>query len=478
MSRTVIVLAAGKGKRMRSALPKVMHELLGRPLLGHVLTAAAPLDPAQTVVVVGHGSELVTEYLGSAFPGAVTALQEVQGGTGHAARTGLDALKDVKGTVVVLAGDTPLLRAETVSALVEAHEAAGAAATVLTAEVADPTGLGRILRAADGAVTGIVEERDASPEQRQIREINSGVLAFDADALREMLGKLTADNDQAEEYLTDVVGLLVAAGRPVGAHVAADATDTLGCNDREQLSDLRYLLRDRVNRAHMREGVTMIDPASAWIDVTVTLEPDVTIEPGVILRGSTSVAAGALVGPDTTLQNVSVGAGAKVIRAHAIDAEIGPRAQVGPFAYLRPETVLHERAKVGTFVETKKTSVGPGAKIPHLTYAGDATIGADANIGAATIFVNYDGVRKHHTTIGEAAFIGCNTNLIAPVEVGDGAYVAAGSTVEKFVPPGALAVERSQQRNIEGWVERKRQGTKSYDAAVKAKKANEASAPE
>ncbi|GIG58490.1 bifunctional protein GlmU [Longispora fulva] len=474
MRRTVIVLAAGQGKRMRSALPKVMHPLLGRPLVGHVLAAAAPLDPEHTVVVVGVGSELVTDYLATAVPGAVTALQETQGGTGHAARVGFEALKDVEGTVVVLFGDNPLLRAETITDLVAEHEASGDAATVLTAAQEDPTGLGRILRDADGRVTGIVEERDATPEQRAIREINSGIMVFEAGALRDTLGVLTAHNDQGEEYLTDVVGLLVASGRTVGAYIAPDVTETYGCNDRAQLSDLRYLLRDRVNREHMRNGVTMIDPATSWIDVTVVLEPDVTLEPGVILRGGTSVAAGALVGPDTTLVDCAVGEGAIVIRAHAIGAVIGAKAQVGPFAYLRPETVLHERAKIGTFVETKKATVGAGAKIPHLTYAGDATIGPDANIGAATIFVNYDGVNKHHTTVGEAAFVGCDTNLIAPVEVGPGAYVAAGSVIYKDVPAGSLGVTRPQQRNIDGWVERRRAGTKSAAAAARAKESGSA----
>ncbi|MGY0233272.1 bifunctional UDP-N-acetylglucosamine diphosphorylase/glucosamine-1-phosphate N-acetyltransferase GlmU [Longispora urticae] len=467
-----MVLAAGQGKRMRSALPKVMHPLLGRPLVGHVLAAAAPLDPEHTVVVVGVGSELVTDYLATALPGAVTALQETQGGTGHAARVGFEAVKDVEGTVVVLFGDNPLLRPETIEKLVAVHEAGGDAATVLTASQEDPTGLGRILRDADGRVTGIVEERDATAEQRAIREINSGIMVFEAAALRDTLGVLTAHNDQGEEYLTDVVGLLVAAGRTVGAYVAPDVTETYGCNDRAQLADLRYLLRDRVNREHMRNGVTMIDPATAWIDVTVTLEPDVTLEPGVILRGGTSVAAGALVGPDTTLVDCEVGAGATVIRAHALGAVIGAGAQVGPYAYLRPETVLHERAKVGTFVETKKTTVGTGAKIPHLTYAGDATIGANANIGAATIFVNYDGVNKHHTTVGEAAFVGCDTNLIAPVTVGPGAYVAAGSVIYKDVPAGSLGVTRGQQRNIDGWVQRRRAGTKSAAAAAAAAKAS------
>ncbi|MBA3487974.1 MAG: bifunctional UDP-N-acetylglucosamine diphosphorylase/glucosamine-1-phosphate N-acetyltransferase GlmU [Longispora sp.] len=463
-----MVLAAGEGKRMHSALPKVMHPLLGRPLLGHVLTAAEPLGAERTVVVVGHGAEQVTDYLLEIVPQAVTALQKEQLGTGHATWMGLEAIDGVTGTVIVLLGDTPLLRSETIADLVRRHEEAGAAATVLTAELSDPTGLGRIVRDDSGEVTGIVEERDATALQRKIREINSGVMAFDAEALRSTLQRLTRHNDQGEEYLTDTIGLLAAEGLPVGAFAAADFTEILGCNDRAQLADLRCLLRDRLNRDHMRAGVTMIDPSSAWIDVTVSLEPDVTLEPGVILRGDCVVRSGATVGPDTTLVDCTVGKVASVIRAHAMGAEIGDGAQVGPFAYLRPGSILHEKAKVGTFVETKQTTVGAGAKVPHLTYAGDATIGAGANIGAATIFVNYDGVNKNHTVVGESAFVGCDTCLVAPVEIGPGAYVAAGSVITKDVPAGALGVTRAAQRNIEGWVQRRRPGSRAADAVERA----------
>ncbi len=469
--RTVVVLAAGEGKRMKSALPKVLHPLLGRTLLGHVLTAATPLDADRTVVVVGHGAEQVRTHLAEVAPTANPVLQAEQLGTGHAVRIALDAVPDGAGTVVVINGDVPLLRAETVAALVDAHEGAGAAATVLAAEVPDPTGLGRIVRDAAGRLEQIVEERDATPAQRALREINAGIYAFDAARLRASLGKLSADNDQGEEYLTDVFGLLVSAGEPVAVHVAADHAETLGCNDRVELATLRRLLRDRVNERWMRTGVSILDPATTWIDVTVAVDRDAVIDQNTQLRGGTVVGAAAVVGPDVTLIDTVVGPGATVLRSHAIEAEIGPGASVGPYAYLRPAAKLAEKAKVGTFVEVKNSEIGAGAKVPHLSYVGDATIGAKANIGAATIFVNYDGVNKHRTTIGEAAFIGCDTNLIAPVEVGPGAYVAAGSAITQDVPPGALGVTRAPQRSIEGWVARRRAGTASAAAAERAVRA-------
>jgi bifunctional UDP-N-acetylglucosamine pyrophosphorylase/glucosamine-1-phosphate N-acetyltransferase len=453
---------------MKSATPKVLHPLLGRTLLGHVLAAAGSAEAERTIVVVGHRAELVEAHLTEIAPAAVPVLQAQQNGTGHAVRMALEAVPDVAGTVVVLNGDVPLLRPETVASLVREHESGARGATVLAAEVADPAGLGRIVRDARGGLERIVEERDASAEQRRIREINAGIYAFDVAALREALSKLSADNDQGEEYLTDVFGLLAAVGRPVGVFVAPDAVETLGCNDRAELARLRALLRDRVNEAWMRSGVSILDPATTWIDVTVSLEPDAEIDQNSQLLGATSVAAGAVVGPDTTLIDTSVGEGAVVLRTHAIGAVIGPAATVGPFSYLRPGTRLARKAKVGGFVETKNAELGEGAKVPHLSYVGDASIGPKANIGAGTIFANYDGVKKSRTTIGEAAFVGSDTVLIAPVEVGPGAYVAAGSAIGEDVPPGNLGVTRPPQRNVEGWTARRRAGTASAAAAEKA----------
>ncbi|GLZ57330.1 bifunctional protein GlmU [Micromonospora sp. NBRC 107095] len=471
--RTVVVLAAGEGKRMKSTLPKVLHPLLGRTLLGHVLSAAAPLGADRTVVVVGHGADQVRAHLSEVAPDATPVLQAEQLGTGHAVRIALDAVPDGAGTVVVINGDVPLLRPETVGALVTAHEEAAAAATVLAAAVPDPSGLGRIVRDADGRLEQIVEERDADATQRGIREINAGIYAFDAVRLREALGKLSTDNDQGEEYLTDVFGLLRSAGEPVAVHVAVDHVETLGCNDRVELATLRRLLRDRINEAWMRTGVSLLDPVTTWIDVTVALDRDAVVDQNTQLRGSTVIGAGAVIGPDVTLIDTVVGPGASVIRSHADGAEVGAGATVGPYAYLRPAARLAEKSKVGTFVEVKNTEIGAGAKVPHLSYVGDATIGAKANIGAATIFVNYDGVNKHRTTVGEGAFVGCDTSLIAPVEVGAGAYVAAGSAIAQDVPPGALGVTRAPQRNIEGWVQRKRPGTVSAAAAERAQRAAE-----
>ncbi|WP_199510510.1 bifunctional UDP-N-acetylglucosamine diphosphorylase/glucosamine-1-phosphate N-acetyltransferase GlmU [Nucisporomicrobium flavum] len=467
-SRTVVVLAAGEGKRMKSATPKMLHSLLGRTLLGHVLHAADAAHASRTVVVVGHKADQVRAHLAEIAPGATPVLQAEQNGTGHAVRIALDAIPEAAGTVVVLNADVPLLRPETVEALVAAHESARTGATVLAAEVADPTGLGRIVRDAEGNLERIVEERDASPEVRAIREINAGIYVFDATLLREALGKLSTDNDQGEEYLTDVFGILASVGHPVGVYVAADAQETLGCNDRAELARLRALLRDRVNTAWMRSGVSILDPATTWIDVTVTLEPDAVVDQNSQLQGSTTVATGAVIGPDTTLIDTVVAEGATVLRTQSVGAQIGPDATVGPYSYLRPGTRLGRKAKVGGFVETKNAELGAGAKVPHLSYVGDATIGPKSNIGAGTIFANYDGVNKHHTTVGEAAFVGSDTVLIAPVEIGPGAYVAAGSAVAKDVPAGSLGVTRAQQRNIDGWTARKRPGTVSAEAAEAA----------
>jgi bifunctional UDP-N-acetylglucosamine pyrophosphorylase/glucosamine-1-phosphate N-acetyltransferase len=465
MSRTVIVLAAGEGKRMKSALPKVLHSLLGRTLVGHVLAAAAPLGARRTLVVIGHGADQVRDHLSQIAPDAEPVLQPEQHGTGHAVRISLPP--DVDGTVVVLNGDLPLVRAETLTALVADHEARGNAATLLTAEVADPTGLGRII-SGPGGLERIVEERDATPQERLIREINAGAYAFDAALLRDALAKLSTNNDQGEEYLTDVIGLLVAAGQHVATYRTGDPDETLGANDRAQLAHLRALLRDRINGEWMRAGVSLIDPATTWIDVTVTLARDVVVEPNTHLRGTTAIGEGALVGPDTTLIDMYVAERASVVRTHGVGSRIGVGASVGPFAYLRPGSVLGDAGKIGTFVETKNAEIGTGSKVPHLSYVGDATIGEHTNIGAATVFVNYDGVAKHRTVIGSHARTGADNMFVAPVEVGDGAYTGAGTVVRRSVPPGALSVSTGPQRILDDWVLRRRRGTAAAEAAAAA----------
>ncbi|MER5940310.1 bifunctional UDP-N-acetylglucosamine diphosphorylase/glucosamine-1-phosphate N-acetyltransferase GlmU [Streptomyces sp. NPDC001928] len=466
----VVVLAAGEGTRMKSATPKVLHEICGRSLVGHVLAAARELQPENLVVVVGHAREQVTAHLGEIDPGVRTAVQAEQNGTGHAVRMALEELGGgVDGTVVVVCGDTPLLTGETLTHLAATHSADGNAVTVLTAEVPDATGYGRIVRdGASGAVTAIVEHKDASESQRAIREINSGVFAFDGQLLADALGKVRTDNSQGEEYLTDVLGILREAGHRVGASVAADHHEIAGINNRVQLSQARRILNDRLLTAAMLSGVTVVDPATTWVDVTVTFEQDVTVLPGTQLQGATHLGEGAEVGPNSRLKDTKVGAGARVDNTVSDGAVLGAQSSVGPFAYLRPGTRLGVKGKIGTYVETKNSSIGEGTKIPHLSYVGDATIGEYTNIGAASVFVNYDGQDKHHTTVGSHCRTGSDNMFVAPVTIGDGAYTAAGSVITKDVPPGSLAVARGQQRNIEGWVARKRPGSAAAKAAETA----------
>jgi bifunctional UDP-N-acetylglucosamine pyrophosphorylase/glucosamine-1-phosphate N-acetyltransferase len=465
-----VVLAAGEGKRMRSALPKVLHEIGGATLLGHAVTAVAALAPEHLTVVVGHGREQVcaeVATLGDRLARPVTsAVQAEQLGTGHAVRCGLDVLPSgLTGPVLVTYGDVPLLEPATLAGLLAEHEAAGAAVTLLTAELAEPTGYGRVVRDAHGAVLGIVEHADATAEQRAIGEVNSGVYAFDAAFLAAGLASLGRANSQGELYLTDLVAAAVDAGRPVRAVPCPDTWQTQGVNDRIQLAEVRAELNRRVLRRWMLEGVTVVDPATTWVDVGVQLGPDVVLHPGTQLHGATAVHEGARVGPDTTLTDCIVGAGAAVVRTHGSSSEIGPGASVGPFAYLRPGARLGARGKIGTFVEVKNADIGAGSKVPHLSYVGDATIGEESNIGAASVFVNYDGVRKHRTVVGSHVRTGSDTMFIAPLHVGDGAYTGAGTVLRQDVPAGALAVSAGSQRIIEGWVEKNRPGTPAAEAA-------------
>jgi len=462
----VIVLAAGDGKRMKSSTPKVLHQIAGRSILAHVLSATSKLEAGELRVVIGAGKELVSEELKAIAPKAKQIIQEVRGGTGHATRLALEGAAS-KGRVLICAGDTPLLTSATLSSLIEVHESAGAIATVLTTELPDPFGYGRILRDSTGELDSIVEERDASEAVKEIPEINSGVYLFEIDALNKALGKIGKSNSQGEEYLTDVIAILKAEGGKVATHQAEDFTEILGINDRAQLSDVSAMMRDRINDALMRSGVTIVDPASVWIDVSVEIDADVHIEPGVAIKGVSKIQTGVKLGPRTTLIDCEVGAGASVIESHCESSKIGARAKVGPYAHLRGGTVLADEVKVGSFVEMKNSTVGEGSKVPHLSYVGDAKIGRESNIGAATIFVNYDGVSKHETKVGDYVRIGSDSMLIAPVDIGDGAYTAAGSIINEDVPPGALGIARARQVNILGWVLKKRKGTKSAEAAEK-----------
>lgn len=479
----VVILAAGAGTRMKSATPKTLHAIGGRTLLSHSLHAAADANPASMVAVIGHGREqvgpacqAVAEELDREI---LLAVQEEQNGTGHAVQCAMAELEGFHGTVIVTNADVPLLTGETLTALYRSHTEVPTAVTVLSVEQQNPTGYGRIVRSEYGDVMQIVEEKDATEEQRAITEVNSGVFAFDADILRDALSRLNTDNAQGELYLTDVLSIARADGHPVRAHTAGDAAELAGVNDRVQLAEAGAELNRRMLERTMRGGATIVDPQTTRIDVGVEVGQDVTILPGTQLLGTTRIADNAAVGPDTTLQDTTVGDGASVVRTHALDATIGARATVGPFTYLRPGTVLGEEGKLGGFVETKNAQIGRGSKVPHLTYVGDATIGEHSNIGASSVFVNYDGVNKHHTTIGSHVRTGSDTMFIAPVNVGDGAYSGAGTVIKQDVPAGALAVSGGKQRNIEGWVEKRRPGTPAAEAAKRAEQdPTEAETPE
>ena len=461
---TVIILAAGDGTRMKSRQAKVLHHVAGRSLLGHVLAAVNHLSPSQIRVVVGANRESVEAHIAEITPSAITVFQEKRGGTGHAVQLAL-AGSSTQGTVLVLAGDTPMLTGASLEAFLEAHEVGKFAASVLTAEHPEPTGYGRIIRDDSDELLRIVEERDASEDERFIIEINSGVYAFDGAKLANAIGQITNSNSQGELYLTDVIEILKSSGDSIAAILIADFTEILGVNDRIQLAESAALLRDRINEHWMREGVTIIDPTTTWIDATATISSDVTLHPGSAILGATTIATGAVIGPRTTLTDCVVKVGASVLESVATKTEIGEGATVGPFTYLRSGTVLGDNTKAGAFVEIKNSTVGEGSKIPHLSYVGDATIGESSNIGAATIFVNYDGVEKHHTKIGDHVRIGSDTMLVAPITIGDGAYTAAGSVITENVPAGAIGVGRAKQRNVLGWVMRKRAGSLSALAA-------------
>jgi len=452
LSVRVIVLAAGQGTRMRSTLPKVLHPVAGAPLVSWVVDAARGAAPDETLVVIGHGAEEVA----AALPDGVgTVVQKEQNGTGHAVLVALEALGDVTGdTVVVIPGDTPLLTSDTLARLVSTHAELGPALTLLTTRMPDPAGYGRVVRDEVGEVVGIVEERDADDTQRRIDEVAVSTYAFAGDALVRALNEVGTRNDQGEMYLTDVVGILAATGASIAA-VEASALEVTGVNSHDQLAEVGRLLRARLNHKWMREGVSMLDPDRVYLEATVRLAPGVVLMPDVHLRGDTSIAAGAQVGPSVYAEDSQIGADARVWYSVLRSAEVGESAEVGPFASLRPGTVLGPETKAGTFVETKNTTLARGSKVPHLSYMGDASIGEDSNIGAGTITCNYDGFEKHSTTIGDRVRIGSDTMLVAPVEIGDDAWTGAGSTITQDVPAGALGVERSVQKEIPDYAARR-----------------------
>jgi len=466
----VVVLAAGLGTRMKSDVPKVLHEVCGRPMLAYVLDAARTLGPERLVVVTGAEHEAVAEMLPE---GCERAVQRERLGSGDALRAGMEPLAAFSGDVLVLVGDAPLADGEVLAAIMAAHRESGAAATVTTVELDDPARYGRIIRDEQGGVVRIVEARDASAEELAVREINVGFYVFDADDARRLLPRLRTDNVQGELYLTDLIELLLADGRRVAACRLPDPEAALAVNSRVELAAVEAIARRRILERLMLAGVTVTDPACTYVDAGVEVGRDTVLLPGTHLRGQTRVGAASLIGPDAFLENVEVGDRARVVTSHLYDCTVSSGCSVGPFAYLRPGTVLEDGAKAGTFVEIKNSHVGEASKVPHLSYVGDTEIGHDTNIGAGNITANYDGFRKHRTTIGDNVKTGSDTTFVAPVEVGDGAFTAAGSVITHDVPADALGVARSRQSNVEEYGRRRRERGASHDGPDRGPRSRE-----
>lgn len=448
MQRYAVILAAGKGTRMKSELPKVLHEAAFHPILHYVLDAAEAVSAERILTVVGHGADQVREVFEDRCE---FVLQREQKGTGHAVMEAMPALTGAHGTVLILCGDTPLLRGETLDNFLGAHEREGAACSVMTARIDDPFGYGRIVRGQDGSLLRIVEQRDASPEEQTISEINSGVYCFDLDFLREAVTELRTDNDQGEFYLTDTVAICNEKGKKAMAWAVNDFEEVKGINDRKQLSEAGKILFRRKNDALMKEGVTVISPETTFVDPDAEIGYDTILEPFCTLRGKVKIGTGCTIGPRSELTNSSLGDGVRFWQSIAVEAVLGNDCNIGPFAYLRPQTQLADGVKVGDFVEVKNSTIGEGSKLPHLAYIGDSDVGSGVNIACGTITCNYDGFHKYRSTIGDHVFVGCNANLVSPVTIEDGAYIAAGSTVTKNVPADSLAVAREKQKNIQGW---------------------------
>lgn len=443
-----VVLAAGKGTRMKSQRPKVLHEVGGKAMVARVLSAVEQAGAERCTVIIGFGADEVRKRLGDAYDYVVQAEQL---GTGHAVLLAQESLKDAA-TVLVVCGDTPLLRAETLRNLLAVHRETKAAATVLTTIMPDPTGYGRVIRDATGKVARIVEQKDGSPAELAVAEVNTGTYCFAGRELWEMLAQVGCDNAQGEYYLTDVIGLLTAAGKRVSAAICEDPEETLGVNSRLQLATAEAIVRQRKNQELMAAGVTLIDPAQTYVEEDVVVGPDTVLEPGTILRGATVVGSHCVIGPQTELQDVQVGDHSHLHRVYAHECSVGDDAEIGPFVHLRPGTAIGNHVRVGNFVEVKNSQVGNGTKLSHLSYLGDSDIGAGVNVGCGSITVNYDGKKKYRTVVEDGAFIGCNSNLVAPVTIGSEAYIGAGSTITKNVPARALAVGRAKSIIKENWV--------------------------
>ena len=446
-----VILAAGKGTRMKSKLPKVLHKVGGKEMLQHVIDAAKEAGSTREVVIIGNGAELVREKIS----GVEFVLQAEQLGTGHAVLCDKENFANSEGTLLILCGDTPLFTGELLKNFVDVHEKSKAAATVLTAEMPDATGYGRIIREENGDFKKIVEHKDATAEEKNIREVNAGIYCFDVKKLFDALAQVKNENSQGEYYLPDTLTILKNSGEKIGAIVAEDYTQTLGINSRVQLAEAEKVLRQRKNLALMESGVTIIDPASTFIDAEVEIGQDTIIYPNTYLEGKTKIGADCEIGPHTRFTNMTVGNNVQAHFSYCHDSEICDGVILGPYVHIRPGSKISAKVKIGNFVEVKNSNVGEGSKLPHLQYIGDTDMGAGCNIGCGTITVNYDGKKKFRTTIGDNVFVGCNSNLVAPVTVENGAYIAAGSTITETVPEKNLAVARARQKNISGWKDKR-----------------------
>lgn len=446
-----IVLAAGQGTRMKSDLYKVLHPVCGKPMVEHVIDHIHGLGADRIVTVVGHGAETVEETLGRK---SEYVLQQEQLGTAHAVQQAEALIGNLEGTTLVVCGDTPLIRSETMEALISHHNATGAKATILTAHADDPTGYGRIIRAEDGQVLRNVEQKDATAEEQKVTEINTGTYCFDNRALFETLKKVKNDNAQGEYYLPDVVGILQTENARVSAFVTDDFSETLGVNDRVVLAEAESVMRRRIAEKHMRNGVTIINPDNTYISAAAEIGRDTLLQPGTMIEGHTVIGEKCTIGPNSQIVDSTIGNGTSVHSSVVLASKIGAETTIGPFAHIRPDSALGNKVKIGNFVEVKKSTIGEGSKASHLSYIGDAEVGSGVNFGCGTIVVNYDGKTKHVTTVEDNAFIGCNSNLISPVNIGKGAYIAAGSTISENVPESSLAIARARQENKEDYVQK------------------------
>ncbi|WAA12342.1 bifunctional UDP-N-acetylglucosamine diphosphorylase/glucosamine-1-phosphate N-acetyltransferase GlmU [Fervidibacillus halotolerans] len=447
-NRYVVVLAAGQGTRMKSKLYKVLHPVCGKPMVQHVIENVQGIQAEQVITVVGFGAEKVQEVLSES---SQFVIQKEQLGTAHAVMQAKELLKDRDGTTLVICGDTPLIKRETLEAMVSQHEKEESHATVLTAKAEEPTGYGRIIRNDKGQLERIVEQKDATEEEKQVKEINAGTYCFDNRSLFSALDKVTNDNAQGEYYLPDVLEIMKKEGKIVSAFMTDDFSETLGVNDRVALSKAEKIMRKRINETHMKNGVTIIDPDQTYIDCGVEIGPDTIIYPGTVIKGSTVIQSDCVIGPNTEIVDSFIGEKTTVRQSVVTESKVGRNVQVGPYAHIRPKSDIDDEVRIGNFVEIKKTTFGKGSKASHLSYIGDAEVGKNVNIGCGTITVNYDGTNKYKTVIEDEAFIGCNSNLIAPVTVGKDSYIAAGSTITNDVPKQALSIARARQVNKENY---------------------------